>query len=84
MRVVICQLLLRFMAPLWQSIPVRWYGVETAPNEIRKVSFDHLQEPDLEHELHQLQDRLRGDPALGGIVLHHFGSYRAWLRRSTR
>ena len=71
-------------APLWQSIPVRWYGVETAPNEIRKVSFDHLQEPDLEHEIHQLQDRLRGDPALGGIVLHHFGSYRTWLRRSTR
>ena len=61
-----------------------WVGVETAPNEIRKVSFHHLREVDLERELTIVEERLRADPAFGGIVLHHFASYRAWLQKPAR
>ena len=58
-----------------------WLGVETAPNEIRKVSFDHLRPAQMEHELGLVRQALAGDPAFAGIVIHHYGSYRRWLVR---
>ena len=56
-------------------------GIETSPNEIRKVSFDHLREADMEQELDKVQRALSDDPAFGGFVIHHFSSYRRWLAR---
>jgi len=56
-------------------------GIETSPNDIRKVSFDHLREADMERELGKVQQALSGDPAFGGFVIHHFSSYRRWLAR---
>lgn len=56
-------------------------GIETSPNDIRKVSFDHLREADMERELGTVQQALSGDPAFGGFVIHHFSSYRRWLAR---
>jgi hypothetical protein len=57
-------------------------GIETGENEILKVSFYHLQEQDLERELGKASRALGGDPAFGGFVIHHYGSYRAWLQKS--
>lgn len=58
-----------------------WIGIETSPNEIRKVSFDHLREPDMERELGKVQRALAGDTRFGGFVLHHFDSYQKWLQQ---
>lgn len=56
-------------------------GVEVTPNEIRKVSFDHLAEPDLERELGLVERAYRDRPAFAGFAIHHFRGYRAWLAR---
>ena len=54
-------------------------GIETAPNELKKITFHHLREADLERELGTAQRALDGEPAFGGFVLHHYGSYRPWV-----
>ena len=54
-------------------------GVETMPNAIKKVSFHHLGEADLERELGKTRDAVGGMPSFGGFVVHHYGSYRRWL-----
>ena len=54
-------------------------GVETAPNEIQKLSFNHLRPAQMAHELQQVQQALAGEPAFGGWVVHHYSSYRHWL-----
>jgi len=59
-------------------------GVETTPNEIKKVSFNHLAEPDLERELALAQKAFSGKPAFAGFVLHHYRGYRMWLERGSR
>jgi len=56
-------------------------GVEVTPNEIQKVSFDHLAEPDLERELALAEKAFRGEPAFAGFAIHNFRGYRVWLRR---
>lgn len=56
-------------------------GVEVTPNEIKKVSFDHLGEADLERELSKAFGVFAAEPAFGGFVIHHYESYRAWLKR---
>lgn len=56
-------------------------GVETAPNEIRKLSFDHLRPAQMAHELELVRQALAHEPAFAGIVIHHYGSYRRWLAR---
>ncbi len=61
-----------------------WLGIETAPNEIRKLSFDHLRPQQMEHELGLVRQALAHEPAFAGIVIHHYGSYRRWLARSGR
>ena len=58
-----------------------WLGIETAPNEIRKVSFYHLREADMERELAITRRALADEPAFGGFVVHHFSSYKRWLGR---
>ncbi len=55
-------------------------GIETTPNEIRKVSFNHLTEADMERELALTAKAFGGNPAFGGFALHHFRGYREWLQ----
>jgi hypothetical protein len=54
-------------------------GVETAPNEIQKVSFNHLAESDLERELAKTVGGVGKMRAFGGFVIHHYRAYRHWL-----
>lgn len=57
-------------------------GVETTPNEIAKVSFDHLAEADMERELGLAAQAFASEPAFGGFVIHHLAGYRHWLQRA--
>jgi hypothetical protein len=54
-------------------------GIETMPNEIKKVSFHHLREADLERELTATSRSVGGMPSFGGYVVHHYAAYRRWL-----
>lgn len=54
-------------------------GVETLPNAIRKVSFHHLKEADMERELGVTAQAVGTMKPFGGFVIHHYGSYRKWL-----
>lgn len=54
-------------------------GVETMPNALKKVSFHHLEEADLERELGETLDAVGRMSSFGGFVVHHYGSYRTWL-----
>jgi hypothetical protein len=54
-------------------------GVETLPNAIKKVSFEHLKEADLERELGLTAKTVGGMKPFGGFVIHHYGQYRKWL-----
>ena len=56
-------------------------GIETTPNEIRKVSFDHLAEADMERELKLAEQAFAREPAFRGFVIHHFSGYQRWLAR---
>jgi hypothetical protein len=56
-------------------------GIETTPNEIRKVSFNHLKEADMERELALTEKNFGLSPAFGGFVLHHYAGYRKWLKQ---
>ncbi|MGB9992628.1 hypothetical protein [Pseudoduganella rhizocola] len=61
-----------------------WVGVETMPNSIKKVSFEHLREADMERELAAAQQDFAPSPAFLGFAVHHYGSYRKWLSRQGR
>lgn len=54
-------------------------GIETSATDLPKLTFHHLGEADLERELGITSRALAGNPAFGGFVLHHYGSYRQWL-----
>lgn len=54
-------------------------GVETAPNDIRKVSFHHLREADMERELAETARAAGRLPSFGGFAIHHYAAYRRWL-----
>jgi len=54
-------------------------GVETTPNDIKKVSFNHLGEAGLERELALAESAFAKEPAFAGFVIHHYRGYRAWL-----
>ena len=56
-----------------------WMGVETGPNEIRKISFNHLSPAQMNHELGLVQQAMSHDTAFTGFVIHHYGTYRRWL-----
>jgi chitinase len=56
-------------------------GIETGPNEIQKVSFNHLQEADMLRELSKVENAYSRQGAWGGFVIHHFESYRRWLQQ---
>jgi hypothetical protein len=54
-------------------------GIETMPNALKKVSFNHLGEADLERELAATARSVGGMHSFGGFVVHHYASYRRWL-----
>ena len=56
-------------------------GVEVTPNELLKVSFNHLTEPDMEHELTLTVKAFQGEEAFAGFAIHHYRGYRVWLER---
>lgn len=56
-------------------------GVEVTPNELQKVSFNHLGEPELERELALAEKAFRAEPAFAGFAIHHFRGYKVWLDR---
>lgn len=56
-------------------------GIETGPNDIQKVSFNHLNEGDMTRELKKVEDAFSREAAFSGFVIHHFGTYRQWLQQ---
>jgi hypothetical protein len=56
-------------------------GVDVTPDDIQKVSFDHLAEADLERELALAARAFRHSPAFAGFAIHHFRGYQQWLAR---
>jgi len=57
-------------------------GVDVTPDEIQKVSFDHLAEADLERELALAARAFRHNRAFAGFAIHHFRGYQQWLART--
>lgn len=57
-------------------------GVDTSPGELDKVSFNHLEEADLERELGLAEKAFAAEPAFAGFAIHHYRSYRNWLEKS--
>ena len=56
-----------------------WIGLETAPNEIRKLTFFDKRPPEMAHEMARVREQLAGERAWGGFAIHHYRSYRQWL-----
>lgn len=56
-------------------------GVEVTRNEVKKVTFSHRTETELERELKLAERAFRRNPAFGGFALHHYRSYRLWLEQ---
>lgn len=54
-------------------------GIEVTPNEIRKVSFNHLTERDMNRELDAAAKEFLVKPAFDGFVIHHYRGYLNWL-----
>ena len=54
-------------------------GLEVTPNELSKVTFNHLTEIDLERAVAQTERAYRDSPAFAGFALHHYRGYRRWL-----
>jgi hypothetical protein len=57
-------------------------GVETSAGELRKLSFQHLAEADLERELAATAKAVGGMRSFGGFAVHHYGAYRRWVART--
>ena len=54
-------------------------GIETSPNALKKVSFNHLGEAELERELAATSRSVGRMRSFGGYVVHHYAAYRRWL-----
>jgi hypothetical protein len=57
-------------------------GVDVSPDEISKVTFNHLAEADLERELALTARSFRHNRAFAGFAIHHFRTYQDWLARA--
>jgi hypothetical protein len=58
-------------------------GIETSPNEIRKLTFYDKTPAEMAQELGIVRRSLAGNAAFAGFVVHHYASYRQWLGRAT-
>ncbi|HJW46587.1 MAG TPA: hypothetical protein VJ484_08855 [Lysobacter sp.] len=57
-------------------------GLELTPNELKKVTFNHLSEGDLAREIAATERAYRNSAAFSGFAFHHYRGYREWARRS--
>lgn len=56
-------------------------GLELTPNDLAKVTFNHLTEADLAAAVAATKRAYAASPAFGGFVLHHYGGYREWVEK---
>lgn len=56
-------------------------GLEVAPNELAKVTFDGLRPADLAREMAATRRAFAGNPAFAGFAIHHYAAYRRWVMR---
>ncbi|GAB3100297.1 hypothetical protein GCM10027159_23670 [Lysobacter terrae] len=54
-------------------------GLELTPNELAKVTFNHRNEADLQHEMAATQAAYGKSKAFAGFALHHYRGYREWI-----
>ncbi|MEI7785712.1 MAG: hypothetical protein WCK08_15090 [Betaproteobacteria bacterium] len=57
-----------------------WLGLEFSPNEMAKLTFHGQTIDHARRELRLVKQALANEPAFGGIVIHHYGTYLRWLR----
>lgn len=56
-------------------------GLELTPNELKKVTFNHLHEADLEREIAVTEAAYGESEAFAGFALHHYRGYREWVAK---
>jgi hypothetical protein len=56
-------------------------GLEVAPNELAKITFDGLRPADLAREMAATARAFAGNAAFAGFAIHHYGAYRRWVMR---
>jgi len=54
-------------------------GLELTPNALKKVTFHHRSEADLQHEMAATQAAYARSKAFAGFALHHYRGYREWV-----
>lgn len=54
-------------------------GLELTPNELKKVTFNHRTEADLQRETTATEAAYGKSKAFGGFVFHHYRGYREWV-----
>ena len=54
-------------------------GLELTPNELKKVTFNHRREADLQREIEATQAAYGTSKAFAGFALHHYRGYREWV-----
>ncbi|HEV8693261.1 MAG TPA: glycoside hydrolase family 18 protein [Lysobacter sp.] len=59
-------------------------GLELTPNELAKVTFNHLTEADLRRETAVVERAYRGQSAFDGFAFHHYRGYREWIAAQRR
>jgi hypothetical protein len=58
-----------------------WLGLEFSPNEMAKITFDGVTPARAVEQVQRVLHAFRQDRGFGGIAVHHYSSYRRWLRR---
>lgn len=56
-------------------------GLELTPNDLDKVTFNHLTEADLAAATAATERAYRDSPAFGGFAFHHYRGYREWVEK---
>jgi hypothetical protein len=59
-------------------------GLELTPNELKKVTFNHRREADLEREMAATEKAYGKSKAFGGFALHHYRGYREWVAKQRK
>ena len=54
-------------------------GLELTPNDLEKVTFNHLTEADLAREIASTERAYRNSGAFSGFAFHHYRGYREWV-----
>ena len=54
-------------------------GLELTPNSLKKVTFNHRREADLQRAMDATQAAYAKSKAFAGFALHHYSGYREWV-----